>query len=596
MPLVKSVLVRLGVTGEDKVKTKLDELRAKADALGHMDPKIKIDLEIARAELNLKILREEITAEDAAKMKLQLDTSEGVAKLAALQAMKDHLDDPIDIKIKTDKRFNFAGAGGGFFGTITKGLESILNLGPAAIPVLAGIAGIILVMIQYIGALITELAAAGIGIAAFGVLAIPTFMKIFAGIQAVSGAADKVAKAAAWKAIPAAIRPAVQAGLDLKGTFDKLVLAMRPQAVRIFGDALKIVSDALPLLLPIAHSVGKAIDGLLRGFDGFVKSAGFKAFMSQMDALAGPAVKAIGVGLGEVATALGDLIQAGTNPEGLQMLAATFKILAGTIRGIANAIRIGQNAFYAFMGFITGPFASVVIGTAKRVADAFLTMISTVARIGSHVPGFGWLKGIADSADRAKIRVDNSLEGMLAKAKAVNASINSLQTVFKLQGNITDLQNKIAAAKASLRTVPKSQQTRIRADISQAQQQIAAIRVALMALNGLTATTYVNTISIGGGNRIRGYASGGPVTAAATGGLRSGLIKVGELGPELISVPVGSYVHTASESRTMTAAAGGGGDFIINNLYVTTPDGPSLVRSLQDYAKRNGPIKLRVRS
>jgi hypothetical protein len=40
---------------------------------------------------------------------------------------------------------------------------------------------------------------------------------------------------------------------------------------------------------------------------------------------------------------------------------------------------------------------------------------------------------------------------------------------------------------------------------------------------------------------------------------------------------------------------GGAGGITINNLYVTTPDGPSLVRSLQDYAKKNGPIKLKTR-
>ncbi len=62
----------------------------------------------------------------------------------------------------------------------------------------------------------------------------------------------------------------------------------------------------------------------------------------------------------------------------------------------------------------------------------------------------------------------------------------------------------------------------------------------------------------------------------------------------------GGYLPTGLSLALNTTGrpepVGGGGNLVINNLYVTTPDGPALVATLQAYAKRNGPIKLKIRS
>lgn len=54
-----------------------------------------------------------------------------------------------------------------------------------------------------------------------------------------------------------------------------------------------------------------------------------------------------------------------------------------------------------------------------------------------------------------------------------------------------------------------------------------------------------------------GRAAGGVVGHAAEGGGRSGLTLVGEQGPELVTLPAGSQVHTAGDSRRMLAGSGG---------------------------------------
>src|SRR5258708_6735758 len=288
-------------------------------------------------ELSRRVANPKISIEGVARAQAEL--------LALLAAMNK-----LDQAGTGTKRFSFGQGATGFFGAIQKGLASILNLGPAALPVLAAIAAGVAGLVSYLARRVSGVAAAGIGLGAFAALAVPTFSKILGGISAVSAAmsklstdklvkgitaaqlaADRLAQSKAWAAIPVALQPAVRAGLDLKATFDKMVAAMQPQAIRIFSDVLKGVSNILPSILPVAKSVGTAIDGLLKGFDRFVKTPGFRQFMSSMQQLAGPAITAIGQGLGQVAIALGKFLVQAASPQGLTLLKGAFWVLVHAI-------------------------------------------------------------------------------------------------------------------------------------------------------------------------------------------------------------------------------------------------------------------------
>src|SRR5258708_6593803 len=329
--------------------------------------------------------------------------------------------------------------------------------------------------------MISAIAAAGVGLGAFAVFAIPTLMKITGGISAVSAAmsklstdklvkgitsaqlaADRLAQSKAWAALPVALQPAVRAGLDLKATFDKMVAAMQPQVVRVFGDALKVVRDLLPELMPIARTAGNAIDGLLKGFDKFVKAPGFRQFMAQMQQLAGPAITAIGQGLGKVAIALGQFLQTAASPEGIQALQGAFLLLAWAIKGITLAMRGAQNSTKALLdGFLS--LGGIIIGVAKAITDAFLTAVGTIAHIAAKIPG-PWqnsMKAIAASIDGAKRTADNFFANSAARLAAFKNRVDSTQLVFRLQGNITDLQNKLATANAALKNPDRSEERRV---------------------------------------------------------------------------------------------------------------------------------------
>jgi hypothetical protein len=565
MPIVKTVSVRLSTSGAEDTKLKIDRVAARADELGKMDPTIKVQVDTAAASVKLALLRAEL------RRTAMGDLGGG----------------------KGGGKFTFGQGASGFFGAIQKGLASILNMGPVAVPILAAIGGAIVVIVGYLGSLVSELAAAGIGLAAFGALAIPTFTKILAGVQAVSGAADATARSQAWAAIPKALQPSVKAGLDLKSTFDKLVGAMQPQVVRIFGEALKGIKNILPTVLPLARSVGNAIEGLLKGFGQFSKSPGFKAFMAQMQQLAGPAVTAIGQGLGQVAVALGQFLQSATSPQGIVILRGAFKLLVWSIEAVSWTMRTSQKVLFGFMSAVAS-VAGGIIGIAKRIADAFLTTVSTIAGIAAKIPGpwQGAMSKLAASADRAKGNVDASLAGIQGGLSRFKATVANMQPIFKLQGNIIDLQNKLSEANRELNNpnLTKTRRARIEANIDQLTRAIAQARARLDALNGKTVqtyiTTYLQTVGQSGGP------GGGHPLGAASGGPRSGWTLVGEMGPEIVNLPRGSYVNTAAATRQMVAA----GDTTINIYMPPASDGADVVRSLQAYAKRNGPIRLKVRS
>jgi hypothetical protein len=61
-----------------------------------------------------------------------------------------------------------------------------------------------------------------------------------------------------------------------------------------------------------------------------------------------------------------------------------------------------------------------------------------------------------------------------------------------------------------------------------------------------------------GGSTNRGYAHGG-IASAATGGMRSGLVEVGEHGRELVRLPPGAHVMSNPDTERALAGGGGGG-------------------------------------
>lgn len=95
---------------------------------------------------------------------------------------------------------------------------------------------------------------------------------------------------------------------------------------------------------------------------------------------------------------------------------------------------------------------------------------------------------------------------------------------------------------------------------------------------------HVVAIQVGSvrGNGPRGQAHGG-IVGAATGGLQSDLVQVGEHGPELLDLPPGSRVLSNPDSMRHMAAAGGGPQVVLQVL----PGGGALDRMFVEWLRKS---------
>ena len=144
-----------------------------------------------------------------------------------------------------------------------------------------------------------------------------------------------LAQKKAWDQLPAGQKPAISAMQQIGVVWSKMVAAFAPTVFKILSAGLKGVLALLPALLPFANAAAGAILKLANGFAKFAASPGFKAFLAQMLKLTGPAILAIGQGLGQVAVAVGKLLLAFINPNGIRALRLFFTIIAGFITGTA---------------------------------------------------------------------------------------------------------------------------------------------------------------------------------------------------------------------------------------------------------------------
>jgi hypothetical protein len=158
-----------------------------------------------------------------------------------------------------------------------------------------------------------------------------------------------------------------------------------------------------------------------------------------------------------------------------------------------------------------------------------------------------------------------------AAAKS-QVQISYLQGLEKTLGPNDPLRAAIDGYIAQLSAIPAEKATTITAQTAAAATALQHIIDQMNSINSKTVTVDVfGHVHAPGA----GYAKGGLVTAAS-GGYRYGpMVLVGEQGPELVSLPTGSYVHTASESAWMVShgplsnrggrpGSGGGGSPVYN--------------------------------
>lgn len=197
----------------------------------------------------------------------------------------------------------------------------------------------------------------------------------------------------------------------------------------------------------------------------------------------------------------------------------------------------------------------------KFLLDVFLSVAEGI--VGGAATAFGWVPGLGPklrSASQAfqgfQRDIDSSLNGMIGKTREWDDSVRKATVRRTLTVDISDWQRKLTQARNQLKSVPTSQKANVQANIDDLLRKIAVAREQLDAINGKTSTTYVNTVVRPGTGGARATFAHGGVTGAAVGGPRNGNVLVGEHGPELVSLPGGSTVHSNPDTQRMLGEGG----------------------------------------
>ncbi|MGA5076258.1 hypothetical protein ACPC37_01325 [Streptomyces griseoincarnatus] len=200
----------------------------------------------------------------------------------------------------------------------------------------------------------------------------------------------------------------------------------------------------------------------------------------------------------------------------------------GGMIGFEAAIDAATKAAQENAGVLDMQGGKLVLNTeAQRTAATALNDLAAKtdeAAASARESGESWetVNGIYARGREQLIATAQQMGLTKSEAKALADQILATpDKTAKLRGDMEDLEQKLAAAKQKLRTVPDSRKAQVRAEIDQLERQIEAARRQLNGLDGKTATTYIVThYKVQGAtgearnlNRLRpgSYADGGQV-------------------------------------------------------------------------------------
>lgn len=403
------------------------------------------------------------------------------------------------------------------------------------------------------GALVTGVASyLGAGIAGILTLA---FGAAFVGLGGFLAAKAKPVKEA-WKA----------AAKEIKASWKDAGAALEPVVIHGIGLLRKLSDAFLPHFEEAMRHAQTPVQSFLDYFSKSLVDFGKRAFHPMMEgfdtllAAFGPEWDDFMKGLGDSFGALGRTVTRHSG-EIAEVLREVFGLIT-TIIDIVNFLTETWAQMARFFMYNVGAMEKVLGGFIKGLGYVGASIVDAFKPLGYLIPGF---KSKIDKAEKAVSdwgdKTSRKLQEMGDSAMDWGKKMDRANKRRKLQVDIAGWKNDLSKARADLKkTTSQKAKAKLKADISQLQRQIKEARRELNALNGKTATTYVITkTSTTSGpvfHESGKYAHGGVIGSAATGGVRSNLVKVGEHGPEFVRLPAGSSVRSNPDSRRMMAEDG----------------------------------------
>lgn len=193
------------------------------------------------------------------------------------------------------------------------------------------------------------------------------------------------------------------------------------------------------------------------------------------------------------------------------------------------------------------------IGSAFKSVQNFAasSFLGPAGRIASQANDVKKLAGAVGSLGGKKPKVSVDVDTGRAKKQVRDlrdiVQGTNVRPKVTITADNSDAKKKVNDTKKAIDLLPFSKKTGLKVDASQAKSGAAQARSALDSIpSSKTVTVHIRNVSGGGKKR----AMGGRV------GIAESTTLVGERGPELVSLPQGSMVHTAASTRRILSDEG----------------------------------------
>jgi hypothetical protein len=351
------------------------------------------------------------------------------------------------------------------------------------------------------------------------------------------------------------LNPQIEAAVKGLSEWDR-ASKLSGEAARLFGDDAEGLGDAMQQL---------AVSGFFEGINSVDNWA------AHIMGMTGPVDEATDK-VGAFDTALAQMVRNGQGDQALLLLAVAAEkagISIDDVRKIlpqySGAVEVAAKS--------TGGMAKVAEEAAKSLDELEKQFDETFQK------AFGFEESQDAAADavarlnkQIEQQIEDEVEGAGTLDRNTQAGRDNAEAVRDLVRRYEDLMVQAQKTGQSTDGMREDLVNQIEAmGISRAEAE-RYVRILVDVKNALDAIPKHTTIQIDAvlsGNVPRGYvndayASGGIVSAAATGGPRSNRVLVGEHGPEIADLPPGTMVHSNPDSMAMMGGGGGRLEVVIS--------------------------------
>jgi hypothetical protein len=357
--------------------------------------------------------------------------------------------------------------------------------------------------------------------------------------------------------------------------FMQMFMQAGPAAVQVLNLLIPAIVDIASGLIPVVAAVTKMVAVTVE-------------WLAKNHLLI-PALAAVGVAL---AVAFG----------GFPLIVTAIALVAGGLVHLWQTSQTFRNivtGVFSVVGRAVLTFAELWLDELHIVTNIWLTAVGIIVH--GAAAALGWVPGVGPALklavrgfDAFRDGVNNVFNAAHSKIEQWKANLANMPKVVHLQGDINDLTAKLNAAKRQLADphLTATRRSAIITNIGQLELAIARARAELAAINGTTATTYVQTIQLQPHGTVPGgRVEHGGIIGAASGGIHSSLRLVGEHGAELVTLPPGAMVHSNPDTQRMLGA-GGWGDLRIvvelGNSFREAGLSPAQMRDVKASVKHHG--------